>query len=224
MNRKARLAVLALAVSVLPAMVSSPQVINESAVYGLMADSLLSPPAPDSDAVLELQHFLDQLSKGGHSWTVPGVTIVNKSSSVVPPGAATLVKVLAEEVVGPFFADWPNEDQPILIIVLPYETYVESCREIQGRLRRIAPWFTAPATAVADSTGIFVPVAQLNQQVILTYQWDWWTLAHELVHHAIMRQWNVVAAVHHAVVHSATAWVWKTPQWRSFLAQATRGP
>lgn len=111
-------------------------------------------------------------------------------------------------------------DHRLEIYVLSFEQYVRAANQINLQLTRLHPaWRFEPAQ---NTLANFLPMRAFNANVILTWDFNWHIVVHELTHIVVMRGWSEIMAVDHAIVYATEAHIVRTEDYFQFLTEATR--
>lgn len=134
-------------------------------------------------------------------------------------GEANLLSLV--EIVDEAFVLWnPNEDRPLRVYFLDYETYRHFAEEFNNAFSTLWPGQSQPRP---ESTfGFFVPLAT-GEDVYVTYVWNYFVHLHEIFHIALSHQVSVLTGTNHGAVDPEAQNAWLSPDVQDLVDKATRG-
>ncbi len=191
------------------------------AVWMLAFPAVASPQFPHSPypPMIELTRIIRPYEAGADEIKTDQVTVYFNSAIPVEEDAAENMERLLQIVMDEGFFTVDGFEKPLEVYILSYGDYVELATRLEQFYAVHYGWRNVAPPE--DTRAMFLPVLEYQSNVILTHTWDWGTLAHELSHIMVMRQWHVRPSTTHEIVNLVANTVFHSQKFRQFLDDVT---
>lgn len=190
---------------------------------------LLDDLTSDPPVVVLVKYFNELRSKNQTEKKVAeGAVIYNlRDSFAVPRNSAYQVTKIRDFIA----ADegitlWPEENRTVTVYVLPRDLFIKTWIFVADQARKMQLLDADDHKhAIASSPyvlGFFIPINISGQYVVVLWEWQYWTIFHELVHHAMTVQAGMDIGTSHAATDKKLATIWRRKDVQNWLDEITQ--